>query len=121
MDDSAQARIGVHESDCLINAPGATDVKMFNGVLCLKVIIGLAHIDTRATAAHIRQSLGRLPAKAAKLNFDITDFNDCAKLQQSALLFRGEESADLLVNLFAAMGSVPDPSFQSYIERVKDD
>jgi hypothetical protein len=26
-----------------------------------------------------------------------------------------------LVNLFAALGSVPDPSFQAYVERIKDD
>jgi hypothetical protein len=59
---------------------------MFNGALYLKSIIGLAHIDTRATAAHIHQSLGKLPAKIAELNFDVTEFNDHVKLQRSALL-----------------------------------
>ena len=94
---------------------------MFNGALYLKTIIGLAHIDTRATAAHIRQSLGKLQAKIAELDYDITEFNDYVKLQRSALMSRGEESTSLLVNLFEALGSVPDPSFQTYVERIKDD
>ena len=60
MDDAAQPRIRVHESDYLIFEPVTPDVQMFNGALVyLKTIIGLAHIDTRATAAHIRQSLGK--------------------------------------------------------------
>jgi len=121
MDDAAQARIGVHESDYLIFEPATPTVQMFNGALYLKTIIGLAHIDTRATASHIRQSSGKLPAKIAELDYDITEFNDYVKLQRSALMSRGEESTDLLVNLFEALGSVPDPSFQTYVERIKDD
>ena len=34
---------------------------------------------------------------------------------------RGEESTDLLVNLFEALGSVSGPSFQTYVEHIKDD
>ena len=56
MDDAAQARIGVHESDYPIFEPATPDVQMFNGALYLKTIIDLTHIGTRATAAHIRQS-----------------------------------------------------------------
>ena len=58
---------------------------MFNGALYLKTIMGLAHIGTRAMAAHIRQSLGKLLAKIAELNFDVPEFNDYVKLQRSAL------------------------------------
>ena len=39
----------------------------------------------------------------------------------NTLMSRGEEFTDLLVNIFEALGSVPDPSFQTYMERIKDD
>ena len=81
----------------------------------------MAHIDTWATAAHIRQSLGKLPAKIAELNFDNTEFNDYVKLQRSALMSQGEESTDRLINLFETLGSVPNPSFQTYAEQIRDD
>ena len=121
MDDAAQARLGVQERDYLIHAPAQPAVLIFNGPLYLKTIIGLAHIDTRATAAHIRQSLAKLPAKLAELNFDISEFNDYVKLQRGALLARGEESTNLLVNLFDALASVPDVPFTQYVDRMKDD
>jgi hypothetical protein len=117
MDDAAQARLGVQESDYLIHEPDDPTVLMFNGPLYLKSIIGLAHIDTRATAAHIRQSL----AKLAELNFDITEFNDYVKVQRGALMARGEESTDLLVNLFDALASVPDVPFTQYVDCIKDE
>ena len=72
-------------------------------------------------AAHSRQSLEKLPAKIARLNFDITEFSDCIKLQRSALMSQGEESTDLLVNIFETLGSLSDPSFHIYMERIKDD
>jgi hypothetical protein len=121
MDDAAQARLGVQESDYLIHTPADPTVLMFNGPLYLKTIIGLAHIDTRATAAHIRQSLAKLPAKLAELSFDITDFNDYVKVQRGALMARGEESTDLLVDLFDALSSVPDIPFTQYVDRIKDE
>jgi uncharacterized membrane protein YgcG len=121
MDDAAQARLGVQESDFLIHEPADPTTLIFNGPLYLKTIIGLAHIDTRATAAHIRQSLAKLPAKLAELNFDITEFNTYVKVQRGALMARGEESTDLLVNLFDALASVPDVPFTQYVDRIKDE
>ena len=104
MDDAAQAMIGVHESNHLIFEPATPEVQMFNGALYLKTIIGLAHIDTRATTAHIKQSLGKLLARIAELDYNISEFNDYIKIQRSALMSRGEESTNLLVNLFKALG-----------------
>jgi hypothetical protein len=70
----------------------------------------------------IRQSLAKLPAKLAELNYNVTEFNTYInKLQISALLARGDESPDLLVNIFDALATVPDQSFRAYIfERIKD-
>jgi hypothetical protein len=74
-----------------------------------------------ATASHIRSSLSKLLAKIAELDYDIGEFNDYVKLQRSALLARGEQSTDLLVNIFGALGTVPDKAFVIYVDRIKDD
>jgi hypothetical protein len=119
LNDEAQARVALKESDYLLVAPGAP-TNYANGPLFLKTIIGIAHIDTRSTAAHIRQSLSMLPTKIASLDFDISKFNHYVKLQRGALLARGEISTDLLVNIFTAYFVVPDATFKAYIDRIKD-
>jgi hypothetical protein len=42
-------------------------------------------------------------------------------VQRSALLSRGEESSDLLVNIFDALMTVPDPTCTAYVDKLKDD
>jgi hypothetical protein len=119
LNDEAQARVALKEGDYLLTEPGGLNAYA-NGPLFLKTIIGVAHIDTRSTAAHIRQSLSMLPAKIASLDYDITKFNHYVKLQRGALLARGEVSTDLLVNIFTALFAVPDAAFKAYIDRIKD-
>ena len=121
LNDDAQASVALRESDYLISQVGAPTIQYFNGPLYLKTIIGVAHIDTRSTAAHIRQSLAQLPTKIASLDYDIETFNRYVRLQRGALEARGETSSDLLVNVFAALGIVPDATFKAYIDRIKDD
>jgi hypothetical protein len=43
------------------------------------------------------------------------------KLQRSALLARGEQWTDILVNIFEALGTMPGEAFVTYIDRIKDD
>jgi hypothetical protein len=68
LDDSAQqTKLDINETDYLIHDPEDPNVPYFNGPLYLKSLIAAAHFDTRAMAAHIRQSLAKLPAKLAEL------------------------------------------------------
>jgi hypothetical protein len=119
LNNEAQARVALKEKDYLLTEPGGLTA-FANGPLFLKTIIGVAHIDTRSTAAHIRQSLSMLPAKIASLDYDISKFNHYVKLQRGTLLARGEVSTDLLVNIFTALFAVPDAALRAYIEMIKD-
>jgi uncharacterized membrane protein YgcG len=122
LDEQAQARVAILEKNyCLADPEHPTEAKLFNGPLYVKTIIGCAHVDTRATAAHIRSSLSKLSAKIAELDFDIDEFSLYVKLQRSALMSRGEESSDLLVNIFDALMTVPDATFTAYVDKLKDD
>jgi hypothetical protein len=121
LNDEAQARVALKEKDYLIyDTDDEIPMSFANGPLFLKTIIGVVHIDTRSTAAHIRQSLSMLPTKIASLDYDVTKFNHYVKLQRGALLARGEVSTDLLVNIFTAFFVVPDLAFKTYIDRIKD-
>jgi hypothetical protein len=66
LNDEAQARVALKENDYLRTEPGGLSA-FANGPLFLKTIIDVAHIDTRSTVAHIRQSL----SKIASLDYDI--------------------------------------------------
>jgi hypothetical protein len=65
--------------------------------------------------------LSKLSAKIAELDYDIGEFKDYVKLQMSALQAQGEQSTDLLVNIFEALGTMPDEAFVTYIDRIQDD
>jgi hypothetical protein len=121
LDDLAQGKVAILKKNYYLQDPADPAIKLFNGPLYIKTIIGCAHIDTRATPAYIRSTLAKLPAKIAELDFDIDEFSLYVKLQRSALLSRGEESSDLLVNIFDALMTVPDPTFTAYVDKLKDD
>jgi hypothetical protein len=121
LDDQAQAKLTLKEADYCIEDPENPGTKFYNGPLYVKTLIGVAHVDTRATASHIHSSLSKLSAKITELDYNIGEFNNYVKLQRSTLLARGEQSTDLLVNIFEALGTVPDEAFVTYIDRIKDD
>ena len=107
--ETARARVALESESYTIN--GSPD-----GVLYLKVILRLAHIDTKATVNVIRTRLSTLDTKMAELQDDIITFNEYVKTQRAALSARGETTFDLLVNLFKAYKVVGDSAFQRYIE-----
>jgi hypothetical protein len=63
LNDEAQARVPLKENGYIIFDPDALPTGFADGPLFLKITIGVAHIDTRSTAAHIHQSLSMLPTK----------------------------------------------------------
>jgi hypothetical protein len=76
LDDDSQSIIALKEGDYLLHEAGAAHATRYlNGPLFLKVIIRVAHIDTRSTAAHIRYTLSVLPTKIAILDYDIAQYS----------------------------------------------
>ena len=73
-----------------------------DGPMFLKILISAVYIDTRATTSHIRATLSSLDEHLAKYDNNITKFNDFVSTQLSGLRARGEDTQDLLVNLFKA-------------------
>ena len=91
-----------------------------DGPLFLKTIIMSAHVDTRATSAHIRLNLSSLDNYMSHVTSDIEKFNQYVKLQVSELAARGEQSNNLLVNLFKGYAAASDATFIEYILKKKD-
>jgi hypothetical protein len=91
-----------------------------DGLLFFKVIVGLAHIDTRATITVIRTRLSSLDVKIADFQDNIVDLNAYVKNQTDSLHARGETTNDLLVNLFKAYKVCSDEEFVGWAKRKED-
>lgn len=91
-----------------------------DGLLYFKVIVGLAHIDTRATVTVIRTRLSSLDTKISEVQDNITDLNEFVKTQMDELGARGQRTDDLLVNLFKAYKACGDDSFRLWIGTKED-
>ena len=91
-----------------------------DGPLFLKTLIMLSHIDTRATSAHIRKNLSSLDTYMSNVSSDIVKFNEYVKLQVVELAARGEQSNDLLVNLFKGYAMASDRIFVEYVSKKLD-
>ena len=91
-----------------------------DGLLFFKVIVGLAHVDTRATVTVIRTRLSSLDTKMSDVQDNIVELNQFVKAQQDGLTARGERTDDLLVNLFKAYRACGDHEFLTWI-RAKED
>jgi hypothetical protein len=113
--EGGMARVYLHSVvDYTVN--GITD-----GILFLKLIIRLAHINTRATVTVICTRLSSLDSKIAYLQDDIVACNKYVRLQRLSLEARGERTLDLLVNLFKGYKAVADTNkFATYIGTKED-
>ena len=78
--EGAQARVYLQSNQFIIQ-----DLK--DGLLIVKLVIQMAHIDTCATVSIIRSRLSSLDAKMVKLQDNIMDFNEYVQLQQTMLKF----------------------------------
>ena len=87
-----------------------------SGPLFLKVLIRESHIDTRATVRHLRAKIASMDKHFANIKYNVTDFNRHVRDLMDQLASRGEQSEDLLANLFEAYRSAPDKRFVQYIE-----
>ena len=87
-----------------------------SGVLLLKVMIHESHIDTNVTASSIHHQMAHLKDYIIKVNCDIRVFNRHVQSLIEGLNSRGQQSTNLLVNLFAAYKAAKDKKFIKYIE-----
>jgi len=90
-----------------------------SGNALLKVIIRESHLDTNATSNLIRTKLSSLDKYITTIGCDVTKFNTHVKLLVESLAARGEQTNDLLINLFKGYGAAHDKTFVSYIAHRK--
>jgi len=91
------------------------------GPLLLKVIVRESHIDTRATVRHIRAKISALKEYLPTINYNIIDFNVYVHQLIQSLNARGEDTKDLLPNLFEAYKVATDKDFVTYIKNKEND
>jgi hypothetical protein len=106
--DDAKAMVLSDFADyTIITAEG---MQICNGHCFLKVIIRNTTVDTRSTVFHIRENLNLLEAKMLEVSYNIEAFNIYVTGQVEQLAACGENSSNLLINLFAALWLCPTRS-----------
>ena len=91
-----------------------------SGPLLLKVVIMVSHVDTRATINSVRTKMSNLDKSMRHLESDIEKFNEYVIGLVEQLQARGQETQDLLVNLFKGYKSCKDLEFVDYIKKKED-
>jgi hypothetical protein len=91
-----------------------------SGPVILKLIIMVSHVDTRATITRVRTKLSSLDQAMREHDSNIELFNDCVISQVGKLHARGEQTQDLLVNLFKGYKACKDAEFVDYIKKKED-
>lgn len=91
-----------------------------SGPVLLKVIIMVSHVDTRATITSVRTKLSSLDQAMRTHDSNIELFNDYVISLINKLNARGEQTQDLLVNLFKGYKACKDAEFVDYIKKKED-
>ena len=86
--ESAQKRVALESHKYKVS-------DMADGLLYFKVIMGIAHLDTRATVTVIRTHLLSLNMKISELQDNKIELNEFVKAQQAGLEARGKRTDDL--------------------------
>jgi hypothetical protein len=105
------------ESKWMVTNPDDEDEKRESAILFLKTIIEECSIQTNATNAAIRTRLASLNDYIVKIGSDISKFNQYVEENMAALSARGEETSDLLVNLWKAYKAAEDKTFADFMKR----
>jgi len=91
-----------------------------SGPSLFKLIMSKAAVDTRSTVLHIRTALTNLDCYMSLIKGDINKFNQYVCQLRQDLLARGQQTTDLLGNLFKGYKTCTDKQFTDYIQRKKD-
>jgi hypothetical protein len=103
------------KAELMSEAPTYTVDGYSEGLCFLKLITSKAQIDTIATVNVLRASIGKLSTKMVEMSGNITELNNYARNLDNTLKSYGEESPELMMNLFAAYEAVEDEKFGAYI------
>jgi hypothetical protein len=90
------------------------------GTLLLKVVVMVAHVDTRATVTQVRTKLSSLDKTMKDMDSDIEKFNDYVLTLATKMQSRGEATQDLLVKLFKGYKACTAAEFVEYIKKEED-
>lgn len=113
LSEDAKKKINLKRDLFTVNGTGV-------GPLLLKTIVQTAYVDTRSTVLHLREQLSRLDEYMQDIKSDVELFNNHVKTLVSGLNARGEQTLDLLANLFKGYMAVSDTAFIEFIKRKKD-
>jgi prefoldin subunit 5 len=80
----------------------------------------VSHVDTRATINSVRTKMSNLDQTMRTLESDIEKFNEYVIGLVEQLQARGQETQDLLVNLFKGYKACKDLEFVDYIKKKED-
>ena len=92
-----------------------------DGLLYFKAITQTVQVDTRATAATIKNKLMSLDSLMLECNQDVQSFNEQVVALKEKLEARGEEVTDLLHNLWKGYAACTDKEFSAYVSRRKSE
>ena len=88
-----------------------------SGPCFLKVIIAESYLDSNATTKFIREALANLEEYMKEVDSDVPKFNDYVQDLVDSLSARGEQTHDLLANLFKGYAAASDDKFVEYMEQ----
>ena len=91
-----------------------------SGALLLKVVVMVSHVDTRSTVTAVRTKLSSLDQAMRDKESDVQQFNDYVLSLVPQLHSRGEQTQDLLVNLFKGYKACRDAELVEYIKKKED-
>ena len=113
---TALDKVNIYQSEYTIDGTPS-------GPLFFKIIIRETVLDTNATALSLRTKLGSsaLTEYLASVSYDISKFNQHVLMLMEALTARGEQTSDLLANLFIAYATVKDEEFRQYVVSKRSD
>ena len=81
------------------------------------MLIKESYLDTNATTSGIRSNLYNLHNYLPTVGYDISLLNMYVKKQVYSIRVRGEQTSDVLMNLFKAYVISSDKDFVRYIEK----
>lgn len=110
--EDARNRLTLKEAEYTIRG-------VLSGVMALKILIGLAHVDTIATIITTKTNLRALDEYMLKVGSDIAQFNVYVQQQRSNLTARGVADEDLITDLFRGYAACSDKEFKAYIKNLR--
>lgn len=109
LNDEVHSRVSSCRQQYTING-------QISAVCLLKVIIRESHLDSSATTRFARENLSSLDVHIKAQGYDIVKLNTFIQQQLDILRSRGQDTLDLLPNLFKGYKAATDHTFVRYIE-----